>query len=666
MKYIRKNAQFTLIQAILFTFLYIGVPSTAFATIIYQGPPDTSNVLFIPGTLTSRLYTRDSNGKERELWEPRSNADIGPLELSATSTSKSVIYTRDIVDRLYSNDPIYGLATNLQMGSGADAYGPFADFMNTLVSQKTIQAWKAFPYDWRYDATSVVANGTLIGNATGPITTDRLQNEIRSLASTSQSGKVTIIAHSNGGLIAKALAIDLKKKGELNLIDHIIFVGTPQLGTPKAIASMIHGSEFTELGGLLMYGNSVRLAEKTMPGPYDLLPSSAYFSHESSPVVSFDTVEPAATFRKAFGSLISSQQKLTDFLSDRYKLDKVAGLPASTKTPIPLSPLLLERAATLHTTLDAWTPSSSLAVTAIAGWGMLTPYQTSYTGTGGLTCDKKDVFGLLSCSFNPQIQGHFLFTENGDDTVITRSAVGLSTTTYYLNEAKLQKETGTKIAHNTLLNAASVQLALKNILEHSTVNQSYVSIEEPISDTHSFTVVSVHSPMNIIARDSAGNRTGIIPLQVQGLTGIYFQKNDIPGSSVQTIGDEKYLYLPPSDSYDVSLQGYDTGSTTIEIGSYNSSDYHVAAQFSDIQTSASTSGELTLGPNAQSPNAIAIDLLGTGSTTLIVNSLAIASTSGPHDSASVLYRKWLAAMTPLTRAQVVIFLQRLFLKTVHF
>ncbi len=108
---------------------------------------------------------KNAAGSERELWEPRSDLDIGQLAMNADGTSVNEIYTRDIIDRLYSNDPIYGIPVLAELKDGANAYGPFEKFMDGLVSSGTISDWKAFPYDWRYDVSDIVKDGTLIGTA---------------------------------------------------------------------------------------------------------------------------------------------------------------------------------------------------------------------------------------------------------------------------------------------------------------------------------------------------------------------------------------------------------------------------------------------------------------------------------------------------------------------
>ena len=71
--------------------------------------------------------------------------------------------------------------------------------MDDLVVNKKIKAWEPYAYDWRQDVQDIVDNGTKYQNG-NKLLIDTLQ----SLVDNSRNGKVTIVAHSNGGLIAKS------------------------------------------------------------------------------------------------------------------------------------------------------------------------------------------------------------------------------------------------------------------------------------------------------------------------------------------------------------------------------------------------------------------------------------------------------------------------------
>jgi pimeloyl-ACP methyl ester carboxylesterase len=584
-----------------------GIIKVTVSPSLAPAPTATSNVLFIPGTLSSRLYMRNANGSERDLWEPRSDLDITPLAMNGDGKSMNAIYTRDIVDHLYSNNSIYNFAVQKALGSNVDVYGQFEKFMDGLVTNGTIKEWRSYPYDWRYDVSDIVANGTIVGNATGTPSQVYLQDTVRELASSSPSGKVTIVAHSNGGLVAKALAIDLQKKGQIGLLDKIIMIGTPQFGTPQSVMDFLHGAEFTQLAGLLIYSNDVRNTEETMPGAYDLLPSPEYFSSIGTPVATFDLLKPALYYEQFIGAAVDSFLKLSDFLADTFHLDANAGIPGSSKTPIPLSSALIAKAKNTHAILDSWIPPAGLSVVAIAGWGQLTPYQTNYTGIDGFNCDRSSFFVPIACSLQPQLEPKFINTLNGDNTVVSGSALGIIPNGLFFNAKKYSADTKQNAVHQTLLATSPIQNTIKNILLDVTSSDPYISKIIPSATSSPMILISAHSPVNLVAGDVQGNQTGIIP--VPELHGIYFEKEDIPRSSLQVVADEKYLYLPSDFEYSISMKGYDIGTTTIDIeGISSDGTATLVREFKDIPTTASTTAEFFIAADGTVSSTLPTDV----------------------------------------------------------
>ena len=118
------------------------------------------------------------------------------LFLNPDGTSiETGIYTRDIIDESNSlpltPPPLFGF----------NIYKNFMSFMDGLVASSTIREWRAFPYDWRMDLSDVVAHGALLADGSFL----DIVAGIEDLARTSATGKVTIIGHSNGGLLGKLI-----------------------------------------------------------------------------------------------------------------------------------------------------------------------------------------------------------------------------------------------------------------------------------------------------------------------------------------------------------------------------------------------------------------------------------------------------------------------------
>ena len=314
-----------------------------------------SNVLFLPGLEASRLYL-DENGSENQLWEPNRNLDVEKLFLNEDGTSKnSGIYTMDIIKE--TNTPV-------SMGMlGQNIYKSFSAMMEGLVADKKINRWESYAYDWRQSVQDIVDNGTQYSH-------DKLSliALLETLVETSKTGKVTIIAHSNGGLLAKALLVklqEMKTAGTSDLLDKVdvlILVAVPQIGTASAVPAMLNGYDQAKLGGLLVSATNARELGRNMPSAYGLLPSSAYLNRVSaSPLTFADNQIPSGvttSFVQHYGDVIDSYLEYKDFLfgGDGRKQPEIV----DTLSPIVLSLTLFNEAETLHNKIDKWIPPAGL------------------------------------------------------------------------------------------------------------------------------------------------------------------------------------------------------------------------------------------------------------------------------------------------------------------
>jgi pimeloyl-ACP methyl ester carboxylesterase len=224
-----------------------------------------SSILFIPGIESSRLY---STSTSKRLWEPLSNKDVERLYLDARGLSiDKTIYSKDVIDNFLG---IYGI------------YKDFIRSMSSFVKTEKINDFSIYPYDWRRNISDIVDSGEK--RATSTI---NLKDLVYDLASRSKTGKVTIVAHSNGGLIAKELIRQLEALGKTDIIDKIISIAVPYLGTPKAVLSLLHGYDQSILSGFIMSESNARGLAQNMFSAYNLLPSPAYFRNLLAPVISF-------------------------------------------------------------------------------------------------------------------------------------------------------------------------------------------------------------------------------------------------------------------------------------------------------------------------------------------------------------------------------------------
>lgn len=323
-----------------------------------------SNVLFLPGFEGSRLYMADNLGGENRLWEPNRDNDATLLGLNDDGFSKNNVYTkdRDIISEAY-------------FSGGPNVYKAFIENMDALKSSGDINDWRAMSYDWRLSLDGVLGN-------------DQISDELVNLAESSKTSKVTIVAHSNGGLVAKALMIKLAEIGLTSRVDKIIFVAVPQFGTPQAIGSLLHG--FKAGIPFFLSAKAARRLGENMLGAYNLLPSNSYFGSTTEPVIYSD------------GTLIDSWSSLSGFLAGGDGRDKPDY--ADVFSPTLLRQNLLDIVEGSHAIIDSWVPPSGVDLVEIAGTGL-------YTVSGIRYFD-----GL----YEP------ILVLDGDGTVLTRSALALS------------------------------------------------------------------------------------------------------------------------------------------------------------------------------------------------------------------------------------------------
>ncbi len=218
-----------------------------------------SNILFIPGLEASRIYKKGLT--ENQLWEPNRNTDVSKLFLSTNG--------RPLDSSLYTKDIIY--KTNVGFGAqNVEVYSGLATALNQMTDKFTIRDWQYAAYDWRMSPNDIVLGGSRVSSNGQFIT---LEQQIDKLVQTSKTKKVTLIAHSYGGLVTKRLLTYLASKHKLSLIDKIIFVGVPEQGSPSALFALLHGDNQEIGAGFILSKNTARKLALNMPSAYALLPS---------------------------------------------------------------------------------------------------------------------------------------------------------------------------------------------------------------------------------------------------------------------------------------------------------------------------------------------------------------------------------------------------------
>ncbi len=567
-----------------------------------------SNIIFIPGFEGSRLYQND-NGTERQRWEPgllSLQSDALALLMNPEGTSVNDIYTKSdaAIDTVFP---------------GTNIYKTFIQLLQSLKSTDVVRDVAIFPYDWRKSPEDVADNGTeFVDGIHVP------EQVVMGLASSSKSGKVTIIAHSNGGLVAKALMQKLEAEGKANLVDKLILVDVPQLGTPKTIASMLHG-DFQDLGfggfSFVLNKQNARTLGDSMPASFSLLPSASYFAKVATPVIDLTKAPSLRAASGISGNAVTSSVDLTNFLTGTG--GRAQPNSSDIETPSVLSSALLSHAVDVHQSLDNWQPPAGIQVIQIAGWGLDTPATVSYFEKTSNLC-----LPLLPCRTVTNIRHVVKMTEDGDDTVVSPSEVSVTgVSNYFLNVIRYNNDTHSNFKHYDILELPAFQSTFALLSSTSSIKDlpQYVSTTQPSPDPNGRTLrLRVLSPVTLDAYDSSGRHTGTAS-NPNAQSDLLYKEEQIPNSYYDEFGEGKYIGLPADDNFKVILHGLDSGTFTFDITPVNMGVEGAPISFTDVPVTASTTAVIDLSGASPQAAQIALDVNGDGKPDTSFNSAQFAS-----------------------------------------
>jgi predicted aconitase with swiveling domain len=588
----------------LFIINFISAFSSLFvptASAMMIAPVGYSNVAFIPGLEASRLYV-PGLVFENKLWEPNRNADVDKLAMDTNGKSiRNDVYTKDVIDNVGA------------LFFKSDVYDGFIKYMNGLVINKTINGWATLPYDWRLGFSDIVNGGIIDANnrvsylASTTPDVSYMISQIQSLANRSITGKVTLVTHSNGGLVAKVLIQklqDLKAQGQGNLIDKIdrvIMIAAPQLGAVDAIGSLLHGYKLHYVGGLVLNENHARAMAENMPGAYNLLPSPKYFENNTNPIITFATsTDTFSNLSKSYGRNISDYNSLKKFLTGADgRQDPSFG---DAITPNVLNKTLINNAEKQHAAIDNWQFPSSIDVTQVAGVGVKTLSGIQYVK--GSVCSND----IMICK--DVLDPEPVFSDSGDGTVLSSSAIlsGAKQLYFDINDYN-NGDFGSKhtTQHSNILEASPIQATIKGILKGDLILPEFISSNKPQYIGKQLLVVA-HSPITLDAYDEKGNHTGLIN-NPDSNSDIQLVEQNIPNSFYVKFGEGKYLGLDMTASTTVSFQGTDYGSFTIDTNVSENGMVIASSTFVDIPVTPEMKGSIM---NISSSPVLALDIDGDG------------------------------------------------------
>ncbi len=530
-------------------------------------PTCCSSVLFLPGFMASRLY---KDGEK--LWEPGFSTDTSQLLLDESGVPVSQgIVASEVLDTV----------------GGTDIYGSFLDGLDSIkgLEEGKIGEWDTFPYDWR-----LAVNNPTVMNA--------LVAKLQEMAEHSKTERVSIVAHSNGGLLAKALAVHLGDAQAGLLIDKIILVGSPQIGTPKAIGALLHGYEqgIPSFLPILLGETEARTLAQNMYGAYGLIPSAAYFSTVTEPIITFEGTNSPFIDQMigAYESVVGNTTEYREFLTGAE--GRINPNKDDLIHPKVLRTTQFDEMQTLHSSIDAWVPPAGIEVYQIAGWGEETVKGFDYKGRE--VCIEGVCFEQIRTL--PQM------TSDGDGTVVTPSALYMSTALpnvhrYWLDLFEHNNQFPDR-KHSTIFSVDSVLDFVSSILVEQPQAVQFINIHAPIHPTESKLRYFLHSPLNLSATSASG------------LT-ISNDLAQISGARFEKFGEVQYISVPASAAPSLHLDAYAGGSFILDVQEVQGDTVVNEVSFVGIPNTETT--EVTMSfPDGTIANAtsLQIDKNGDGTT----------------------------------------------------
>jgi len=605
-------------------------------------PSGPSSVMFLPGIEGTRLYApndgcdpRGQNCFENKLWEPNGDQNIKDLYLDRNGQSNNPnVYGKvgDVVD------------SSSFAGITQQFYTSLISDLDELQASSTANggsfSWRPVAYDWRLSLTDIVRRGREVNGKIfyeDATSTPYIKQTLYQLAASSPTGKVTIIAHSNGGLVAKDLMYELGDSETSRLIDKVIFVGVPQSGAPRDVGAMLFGygtalprddcSAYPLVGKLcskLMSREVGRAFASTSPMAYHLLPTDRYFNVLNDPTHSVISFSDAASYPKevaAYGTTIDNEYELASYLAGNDG-GRVQPSTADTSNPSILDDAnLIRYGSNIHSSLDGWTPPAGVILYQVAGWGADT--------ISGIHLYKNFplLFGSVT-DYRPQ------FIEDGDGIVPVPSAhmipASENVKDYWVDLASYNRDTHSSNEHSSLLETNPTLSFLGNILTDTmTALPEYVLDSRPTPNVPSKRLIYyIHSPISMGATDMNGRFTGV------SNDGVIHK--EIPDSQYGELGEVKYIIVPAGTQHTVTLTGQGTGTFSLDIAEQIGNDVVASTTFALVPTTVNTEARITATNGVSDASPLTVDEDGDGTIDLSLTPVLNGVVTPPKPILSVI------------------------------
>ncbi len=494
----------------------------ATSTINYQENGCCASVLFIPGFQGSRLYKKQVY--ENRLWEPNIDGDVQKLFMNTLGQSiQSDIYAKDILSRV----EIAGYGINK-----LSYYHNFLASLEKIKSENLIQEYRSFPYDWRYSPEEIV--------------TQNLINQIEQLSKNSINGRVTIVAHSYGGLVSKVLLRKLKETRRAHLIDKVVLVAVPETGTPTALFAALHGENQTIMKGIIQKASTAISLAQNMPSAYVLMPSAIFARNIALTMnISARNVDTSFGLSKPsyMGEVIGWLKQVTgepaglNLTKDSILVQKTSNSFLQSKATGEVS-RLIENNNLVNNSYKIWS---------LAGIGVQTIDGMRY---------EYDTCALLPCKKPSTLTAVPSYIVDGDGTVILDSPQNRLGTLLKIDLSKLNSDKKTNIRHSNIMESTDIQSTIKSILlSNNPVEQNgFIYLDDTHPEVSELYMTVVDGEVSGgIAYSFEGKKYETITLKQNDK---FYIIEDIPNSSITKMGNMTALtsQVKPDDMHFVSTQ----------------------------------------------------------------------------------------------------------------
>jgi pimeloyl-ACP methyl ester carboxylesterase len=447
-----------------------------------------------------------------------------------------------------------------------------------------------FTYDWR---DTMARSG------------DLLDVRVADIRLATGADSIDIVAHSQGGLVTRWF---LLHGDERSRASRVVMLGTPNLGAPL-FAYAIAGGICIPTGGppCLISTEEVSDVLRTLPVSAFLAPSVEYYRVFPNAVSGIGDQHPAAYIDARFFST-AEEPELRGTRAQLIARQIEVGVPQS----------YMDVADQFHGDDSTWISQipSSTRLTLVAGSGLPTIGQVIETWSREATV-VRDVNGVIIATSVRLVQRLEARTVDGDDTVVNESAslkatavpgTNVDVVYAHFNHGGLTEPTGLPITFALLRgeDPTVVEATREDTNRHGFHGQS------------SGTIISVHSPFELVVADDTGRRSGSADGQ-----NVF---DEIPRTFYQRLADAKFVTLGESPAVTATLYGTGDGGALVRVKRIEAGLVVGQSLFAHIQTRPGSRATFTVASDG-SVSAMQLDVDGDGTVDQTINPTSLTPTT---------------------------------------